>query len=60
MFWGSYRHKEIQVLTIVYVDYAAAPKKKLDFTLVWVAAIGSRPIITWGKLSLRFYMFYVY
>ena len=49
MFWGSYGHKEMQVLIIVYVQYAAPPKKMPDFALVWVAAIGSKPAITWGN-----------
>lgn len=45
MFLGSYRHKEIQVLVIVSVEYAAAPKKMPDLILVWVAAVGSRPAL---------------
>lgn len=39
MFWGSYRHKEIQFLIIVSVEYVAAPKKMPEFILVWVALL---------------------
>lgn len=54
MFWGSYRPKDIQVSIIVSVGYAAVLKKRLDFFLVGVAAIGSRPAITLGKFTLIF------
>lgn len=57
LFWDLFiRHNKIQVLITIPVEYATTPEKWPDFILIWAAAIGSRPAISWGKFTLRFYM----
>lgn len=54
LFWDTFiGHNKIQVLITVPVECAGTPKKTPDFILIWVAAIGPRPAISWGKIHLK-------